>query len=566
MTITFDDDKQNKNLDDLLYREEEELVKTLAQAKYGVPPIDLANISIENDAIRTITESDARKEEVGPFKILGRDVHIGVRHPSKDHLTNLQEYFSMHNLIPHFYMVSLASLEKVWSHYKELSYASEAKSGNIAISSDDLKILIKNINSVDDIKKSIEEIEKNQSHTTSHILEILLAGAIAIDASDIHFEPEEGTIIVRFRLDGVLKEVIQIPPYVHKFINSRIKILSSLKLTSQSTAQDGRFSIFIDDQEINIRVSVLPGAYGESIVMRILNPKSIQTELDQMDIEKNLYELFLREIKKPNGLILLTGPTGSGKTTTLYSFLQKIYSTETKIITIEDPIEYHLNGITQTQTNDEKGYTFVEGLHSALRQDPDVIMVGEIRDKETAEIAVQSALTGHLVFSTLHTNNAAGVIPRLIDLGVNPKILVSALSLSIAQRLVRRLCNDCKKEKEANEEETKIIKKVYDDAEKYGKKLENYGVAFNSPYKIYSSVGCILCNNTGYKGRIGIFEAICTNKEIEDIINTNPSERDVIKASKSQGYLNMLEDGIVKVLKGITSFEETASVVDFYEE
>lgn len=566
MTITFDDDKQNKNLSDLLKKEEEDLVRTLAQAKYGVPSIDLSSVGIENEAIRTVTEAEARAQEIAPFKILGRDVHVGVRHPDSDKLENLKSYFSMHGFIPHFYMVSMASLEKVWSHYQELSYASESKSGNIAVSGEDIKTLINQINNVDDIKKSIENIEKNQSHTTSHILEISLAGAIAIDASDIHFEPEEKEVVVRFRLDGILQEVIRIPPYVHKFINSRIKILSGLKLTSQSTAQDGRFSIFIDGEEINIRVSILPGAYGESIVMRILNPKSIRTTLDSMGIEKNLYDLFLREIKKPNGLILLTGPTGSGKTTTLYSFLQKIYSKETKIITIEDPIEYHLQGITQTQTNDEKGYNFVEGLHSALRQDPDVIMVGEIRDKETAEIAVQSALTGHLVFSTLHTNNAAGVIPRLIDLGVNPKILVSALTLSIAQRLVRKLCVVCKKERLAIDEETKIIDKIYADALLHGKKLEDHDAIFTKPYKLYSPVGCDKCNKTGYNGRIGIFEAIYTNKEIENIINTNPSERDVIEASKNQGYLTMTEDGIVKTLRGITSYEEVASVVDFYEE
>jgi type IV pilus assembly protein PilB len=265
-------------------------------------------------------------------------------------------------------------------------------------------------------------------------------------------------------------------------------------------------------------------------------------------------------------MILLTGPTGSGKTTTLYSFLQKIYSTEIKIITIEDPIEYHLAGITQTQTDSEKGYTFLEGLRSALRQDPDVIMVGEIRDSETAKIAVESALTGHLVFSTLHTNNAAGVIPRPIDLEVNPKILVSALSLSIAQRLVRKLCVHCKREKVISDEEMKIIKKVSDNAKAHNKDFSGYGVDMNAPFKIYEAVGCGECNNTGYKGRMGIFEAIHNDAQIESIIPNNPSEREIKDVAQNQGSLNMEEDGIVKVLKGVTSYEEVGSVVDFYAE
>jgi type IV pilus assembly protein PilB len=300
--------------------------------------------------------------------------------------------------------------------------------------------------------------------------------------------------------------------------------------------------------------------------MRILNPKSIQVKLEDMGIEAKMFEVFMREIKKPNGLILLTGPTGSGKTTTLYSFLQKIYSTEIKIITIEDPIEYHLPGITQTQTDSEKGYTFLEGLRSALRQDPDVIMVGEIRDAETAKIAVESALTGHLVFSTLHTNNAAGVIPRLIDLEVNPKILVSALSLSIAQRLVRKLCSNCKKEETITEEEVRVIKKITDNAKAHGKDFTQYGVDMNAPIKIYEGVGCAECNGTGYKGRMGIFEAIHNDASIEAIIPNNPSERQIKDIAQNQGTLDMKEDGVVKILKGITSYAEVGSVVDFYEE
>ena len=566
MTIRFNDEKQNKNLEEIKKREEEELIKVIATPKYGVPPINLHNIPIENEALRAIPEDKAIEKEVAPFKVLGKDLHVAVKSPQAQKLKNLREYFTKEGFIPHFYMASTSSLKKVWERYKEISYASESKAGTIAISASTLKEIIENLNNIDDIKKDILEATKENLHTTSHILEVALAGAISLNASDIHFEPEEESVRLRYRLDGVLQEVMEIPHEVHKFLNSRIKLLSGLKITSTDIAQDGRFSVFLDDDEISIRVSVMPGAYGETIVLRILNPKSIRVKLEDLGIEPSLFELFMREINKPNGMILLTGPTGSGKTTTLYSFLQKIYTVKKNIITIEDPVEYHLEGINQTQVEEEKGYTFLEGLRSALRQDPDIIMVGEIRDGETAKIAVESALTGHLVFSTLHTNNAAGVIPRLIDLDVNPKILVSALSLSIAQRLVRRLCVHCKKEKIAEGEQLDIIKKVMQNAKEHNKDFSKYGIEETEKIKVFESAGCTECNNTGYHGRIGIFETIYNDEKIEKIIPNNPSEREIREIASHQGYLNMKEDGVLKILKGITSYDEVTDVVDLYED
>lgn len=566
MIIQFDEEKEEKQYSDLKIQEEEELVRILAEEKYKIPYINLSDMPIQNDAIRTITEKEALEKEIAPFKIMGKDVYIAIHSPQKDKMEEIRNIFLENGYVAHFYMASHISIEKVWSRYKELSYASQSKVGSISISKETLKNLVGKISNIEDIKKTIKEAEKDNTHTTSHILEVAIAGAVAIDASDIHFEPEENFIRLRFRLDGVLQEIIQIPHVSHKLINSRIKLLAGLKITSSMIAQDGRFSIFIGNDEINIRVSTIPGAYGESIVMRLLNPKSIRVDLADMGIESNLYEVFMKQIRKPNGLILLTGPTGSGKTTTLYSFLQKIYSSEVKIITIEDPIEYHLPGITQTQTENDKGYSFLEGLRSALRQDPDVIMVGEIRDGETAKVAVESALTGHLVFSTLHTNNAAGTIPRLIDLGVNPKILVSALSLSIAQRLVRKLCPFCKIEENVSEGENKIINTIISNAQKYGKDFSKYGIDTKDKIKIFKSVGCDKCNNTGYKGRVGIFEAINNEEAIEKIIPGNPSERDIKEVAANQGYLDLKEDGLIKILKGITSFSEVSSVIDFYDE
>lgn len=572
----FNEEKQNKQLDDLHKQEEEQLVATLAESKYHLPYIDLYRIGIDNEALRVISEKDAVEMKVAPFKLFGKNIFIAVRSPSDDLLKTLKDSMERHNLVPTFYMASSASLSKVWDRYKEISMAESSKIGGLDISPEVLRDTAKNIQQIQDIEKLVvEALEGNKIHKISRLLEIILAGAIAIKASDIHIEPEKDRGRLRLRLDGVLQDINFFGLDIYNLLNSRIKLLSGMKLTSK-IAQDGRFSIMEDKEEISIRTSLIPGSYGESIVMRILDPKAIQVKLEELGIEPYLFSVIEKEIQKPNGMILITGPTGSGKTTTLYAFLRKIYSKEIKIITIEDPIEYHLTGITQTQTNEERGYNFAEGLRSALRQDPDVVMVGEIRDKETAEIAVQSALTGHIVFSTLHTNNAAGVIPRLIDLGVNPKIMVSALSLSIAQRLVRKLCEFCKKEKALTEEETKTIRLVLDSIKEEGKDLARYGVTIDNNFsagggsafggKIFSAAGCDKCNKIGYKGRIGIFEAIRTDEAIEKIIPQNPSEHEIKKVARNQGILSMRQDGIVKVLNGITSIEEVQSVVDLNEE
>lgn len=562
----FDETGENKQLGELYKQEEEQLVAMLAESKYKIPYIDLTRLGVDNEALRAIPEKEAVLMKVAPFKLFGKNIYIALRSPDPDLISKLKDSMERQNLVPTFYMASSASINKVWERYKEISLAENSIVGGLDISGEVLRDIAKNIHQIQDIEKLIvEALAGNKIHKISKLLEVILAGAIAIKASDIHIEAEKDRSRLRFRLDGVLQDINFFDTEIYRLLNSRIKLLSGLKLTSK-IAQDGRFSIMEEGEEINIRTSLIPGAYGESIVMRILDPKSIQVKLEEIGIEPFLYKVMEQEIAKPNGMILVTGPTGSGKTTTLYAFLSKIYSKEIKIITIEDPIEYHLPGITQTQTNEDKGYTFAEGLRSALRQDPDVVMVGEIRDGETAEIAVQSALTGHIVFSTLHTNNAAGVIPRLINLGVNPKILVSALSLSIAQRLVRKLCTFCKKEKVLTAEEEKTVRLVMESIKTEGKSLSNYNINPDAPFKIFAPVGCEKCNGTGFKGRMGIFEAILTDEAIEKIIPENPSEREVKVVARTQGILSMRQDGIVKILNGVTSFEEVRSVVDLNEE
>ena len=568
MTQDFKDKDERiaKQVGEFRAQEEELLVQTLAEARYGVQYVDLSATTIQNEALRIIPEADARRIGVAPFKVLGKEVSLAVLSPTSGDVQTFVEDLGRQGFGPvTLYMASHASLERAWDRYAELSAASESMKGGLDVSNDMLEKLQHEIKTMADVKTEVDKIlAANDRHATSHLLEVILAGAISLKCSDVHLEAEQERMRVRYRLDGVLQDVVFMDPKIYHLLNARIKLIAGLKLTITTKAQDGRFSIFVGGLEISMRTSTVPGSYGESIVMRILDPRSIQGDLANFGIEPRLYKIIEEEIKKPNGLILITGPTGSGKTTTLYAFLRKIYSPEIKIMTIEDPVEYHLDGIVQTQI--EKGYAFIEGLRAALRQDPDVIMVGEIRDSETAKIAVESALTGHIVFSTLHTNNAAGVIPRLIDLDVNAKILVSALRLSIAQRLVRKLCTVCKKERETLPEEKALMAKILKGAADAGKHLEAYNLTADQDIKLYSAVGCDNCSHTGYKGRIGIFEAIQTNEEIEKIIPTNPSERDIKRVANKQGIFNMQEDGVVKIVAGITTLEEVESVVDLNEE
>lgn len=565
--MTDIDDKNKKFIDDLRAREEEELVETLARDKYGIPSVDLTSVGIENEALKMVEEKRARQLEVAPFDLTGKVVSIAVRAPARDDVRLLEEEIEKKGYVIKWFMASRASLEKAWARYEEISYAAKVRAGSLDVSPETLIKLSEEIKSVEDVLKAVEEVEKkDNTHKVSRMLEIMIGGSIGVGASDIHLEPEEADVRFRMRIDGILQEILRIDYPTFKFLNSRLKLLAGMKLTTTQAAQDGRFSIWLGKDEISLRVSAMPGAYGESIVMRILNPKSIRVQVEQLGMTEKLHKIALAEIQKPNGMILITGPTGSGKTTTLYAFMQKIYSPEIKIITIEDPVEYHLPGLTQTQVEPDKGYTFFEGLKSALRQDPDVIMVGEIREPSTAKTAVESALTGHLVFSTLHTNNAGGVIPRLIDLEVNPKILVSALRMSIAQRLVRKLCVVCRKKVKADSETEALLKKIIDDAKNEGKDMTEYGINTIPPYEIYEAVGCDKCNKTGYKGRLGIFEAILTDDAMEELIPKNPSEHEIKKVSQKQGILDMKEDGVLKILNGTTSVDEVKSVVDLLEE
>lgn len=552
--VVFDEKKQQKKLEEFKTKEEEDLAQILAE-RYKLPYISLFAISINTDAIRLIPENVAREASSVAFGLVGKKVYVAVENPHREKVMMALRELEQRGYTPFLHIASERSIAEGLNRYKEISYAAETKAGVLEIETKQIEKYSQEFKSFEAVKNIVTAVLSDEKqYKTSFLLEVFIAGALGTDASDIHIEPQERDIVLRYRLDGVLHDVISFGFNAHKLLLSRIKILSGLKLNVKDEPQDGRFSIKIQEMEMEIRTSVIPSQYGESIVMRILNPKTITISFEKLGIEPILKGILEHEIDRPNGMILSTGPTGSGKTTTLYAFLQKIKSEEIKIITIEDPVEYHIPGITQTQVDEKKNYTFFEGLRSALRQDPDVILVGEIRDEDTAKTAIHAALTGHLVLSTLHTNNAPGTIPRLIDLGVNPKVMSSAINIAIAQRLVRKLCDTCKQQVEPTKEEQELITSIV--------KTIKRDRVFDVSHIWKPGAGCLKCNGIGYKGRIGVFEGIVVNDEIGKIASANPSETELRKAAVDQGILSMPQDGIIKVLDGITTLDELTRVVD----
>ena len=567
MPISFQNDRQNKQIAMLRHKEEEESVQRLSQ-KTNIPYVDLTSITIETDALALIKKDQAEKIEAAGFKLVGKDLYVAIRSPEKPGLR--EELFRLQNdgYAVGVYLASRRSLEKAWDRYEDISITTKSRSSFLDISPQSLEEVSERSKDNEAISAMIKEAESSDDlKKVTRIIEVILGSSIATGSSDVHIEPKEDVVTIRYRQDGVLQDIANISHTTSSKLNARIKILSKLKLTQESQSQDGRFTINFKNQEIEVRTSIIPGAYGESIVMRILNPDIISIEMKSLGIEPKLFSILREYVHKPNGLILTTGPTGSGKTTTLYAFLKEIYTPEIKILTIEDPIEYHLSGITQTQVNKEKGYTFLSGLRGALRQDPDAIMVGEIRDTETAEIAVNASLTGHIVLSTLHTNNAAGAIPRMLDLGINPKVLPSALTVSIAQRLIRKLVPECREAYKPDADTEKLIRRILKQAEANGKDLASYGVSADQEIILYRPKNgtCPVGNGSGYKGRIGLFEAILLDENIENIITKNPSEREIRRMADKQGILTMQEDGVLKALAGVTSIEEVKKVVDLTE-
>src|SRR3989344_438554 len=440
--MKFQEEKQKEFLIKVRHEEEENRAKLLAE-KLGFPYLDLSFVPIEGDALVIISKE---LSEIAKAAIINKEaklLQLVALNPDGKEVQSLIADLEKNGFIVKIFVVSEKSLKKALSQYPIREDIKEI-TGTVKIASDALIRFKKEIVNIKSLKKILENLFKAKA---TEIIEAILAGALINKASDIHFEPEKDKIRIRLRLDGVLEDIIFMPATIYQLVLNRVKLLSGLKLNIHEKAQDGRFSIASGgppageaDATIEIRTSVLPGAYGENIVMRVLDPSMIKIDLESLGIREDDLKIIENQLQRPTGMILTTGPTGSGKTTTLYAFIKKILTPDAKVITIEDPIEYQVEGISQTQVEPDKGYTFENGLRSIVRQDPDVILVGEIRDFETAEIAMHAALTGHLVFSTLHTNDAIGAVPRLIDLGVKPPVISPAINLLMAQRLLRKLC------------------------------------------------------------------------------------------------------------------------------
>ncbi len=546
------EDKELKKFQELRRKEEENFTIIMAQ-KLGIPYVNLLTQSINVDALTLIDESTARNAELAIIDKKDFSLKVCVKNPKNPRTISVIESLKKRGFDIELFLVSLQSLKKAWEFYATATKKEDDLTGELEITPENLWKIQEKIKSVSDFKKIFESANLQN---TSMILELIISASLSLDSSDVHIEPEQENARIRFRIDGMLQEVTQIPLLTYNHLLNRIKLLSELKINITDTPQDGRFSISTDKKSIEIRTSVLPGPNGESIVLRILNPDKLSVSVEDLGLSEYDLATIQEELKKPNGLIVVTGPTGSGKTTTLYSFLKKINTPGIKIITIEDPIEYHIEGISQSQVDPEKGYTFASGLRSILRQDPDVILVGEIRDSETADIGLHAALTGHLVFSTLHTNDAPSAILRLIDMNLNPHIIAPAINSIIAQRLVRRICKYCSEERNLTEDEVKIISETLKDLPEKAPSPPQ----INKNTKVPKVVGCEKCNNTGYKGRVGIFEIFTINSEAEEIIISEPTQKQLIEIAKKNGMIQMRQDGFLKVLQKITTLEEVQRV------
>jgi len=544
------DELLNKKISQFSHEEEEEEASALAKS-LGLFYADLNIFPLENEALGLISETDSYKYKVVAIKKASRTIHLAISDPNnKETLDFIEKLKQTNDWEAVIYLVSNSSMVKAWKRYKENILIETLDTFLISLSGKDLEEFGEKFKELLDLKNRVGEM------STSDIISTIFSGAVKMRASDVHFEPQKKSVRMRYRIDGVLQSIGDFPHPTYKSIISRIKMIGKMKLNLRDIAQDGHFSIDLNKDgnkknRIDIRVNIIPGKYGENIVLRLLDQSSILVNVESLGLRGLANEQIQAQINKPNGLVLITGPTGSGKTTTLYSFLNKLNTSNSKIITIEDPIEYEIKGISQTQVQNDRGYSFAEGLRAIVRQDPDIIMVGEIRDNETAEISINAALTGHLVFSTLHTNNAPASISRLLELGIRPSLIASSINILMAQRLVRQLCPHCKKKYKPAKETVETIKNLISIISPKSK----VEIPKNIDY-LYEAVGCNKCNNLGYQGRIGIFETLTINETIENLILEMAGESEIAKAALEDGMITMTQDGILKVTEGVTSMDE----------
>ncbi len=543
--------KNGQDLNQLLVSqkvlEEEDLAKAKA-AFFNLPYVDLRQLQVPPRVLELIPLESINFYNFVPFDLVGDSLKVAITDPTNLSALEALEFLGREqNLQLQLYMASGSSIHVVVGKKQNLKkvvgealkdiQTKEAKEAAPAQQKKEAKPQV------------IEEAP------IIKIVEVILSNAIEANASDIHIEPSEKDVRVRYRIDGILYTSLMLPKNVQPSIVTRIKILSNLKIDESRLPQDGRFHMEVGKKSVDLRVSILPLIYGEKIVMRILDKSTQAPTLEQLGIRGRALQWVQENIKKTHGIFLITGPTGSGKSTTLYSILTILNTTSVNIITLEDPVEYFIEGINQSQINQDIGLTFASGLRSILRQDPNVVMVGEIRDKETCEIAVHAALTGHLLFSTLHTNNSIGAMPRMIDMGIEPFLLVASVNVVMAQRLVRKICPNCRIEIPLSKLLEQEIKKNLESIP------EDYFEGFDkNKLKAYKGQGCEKCGKTGYVGRYGIFEVLPVVPEIQDLVMGKASAHKIYETTLKMGMITMKQDGIIKVLRGETTMDEIIRV------
>lgn len=555
-TIQLSDKKTSAAFDEKMQEMEHQQKERMVQVQasmLGVPYINLEKFPIPQETLKLIPKSQAMELHAMPFYHTSAEIRVAAIRPGTPEILKLtQDLQKQFNVPVHLYITSEHSFEIASKLFDKLPKIKKVVKG-VEITEDELQAYGADIRRLSDLQNKILGVN------VSDMVTALIAMGLQMRASDIHIESEEEDVKIRYRIDGVLHDAAVLSHDTFPKISNRIKLLSRLKLNVVTEPQDGRFTIYLTDDKIDVRVSTLPTSYGESIVMRILKASAAGLKFEDLGLRGSAYKRLEKETLKPNGMIITTGPTGSGKTTTLYSILLKLNTPETKIITLEDPIEYKLEGINQSQVDKKRNYDFSGGLRAILRQDPDVIMVGEIRDFETADTAINASLTGHLVISTLHTNSAAGAIPRFLSMGVKPFLLSPSLNAIIGQRLVRRVCSECKHaqvlDAEMQQQVMEILSSTPDEdlGEYKGKSIDEL--------TFFVGAGCDACNGLGYRGRVGIYEIMTMTKEIEAIISSETiSEYAIQEIAVKQGMVSMVQDGVLKTLEGLTTLEEVFRV------
>lgn len=529
---------------DQINRELQEKATLKRAQELKIPYVNIAKTPINPDFLKSIDFVDAQNGRIIPFFKVGKKLRVAVEdneNPQTIAVINKLQEQGLEILI------NFASASGIDDALEKYQAVQNYKKIDIVenVEQESIETYDKEIENLSELPKKLE------SMTAEQALNMLNIGAMKTGASDIHYEPARETVVVRFRIDGILNKVFELNPKLYKNISNQIKYESKMQLNVYSVPQDGRYSFDFNSKAIGVRVSSLPTPFGESFVCRFLVGGEKQLTFEQLGFQGNAFKKLENCTKISQGMILVTGPTGSGKSTTLYSMLTKMNTPENKIISLEDPVEYNIDGVTQSQIDEKNGYTFASGLRSVLRQDPDIVMLGEIRDLETAQTASQAALTGHIVLSTLHTNSAIETIPRLINMGLPAFMVAPAIDTIIAQRLVRKVCPDC-----VGSEPITASEKL--EFEKVMQVLENVNKAAVVPIPTSTPkiVGCNLCSNTGYKGRLVVSEVISISSEMKDLILNNSSSIKLIMAARKEGMITMREDGYLKVAQGLTTLDE----------